>query len=670
MFRKVLVANRGEIAVRVIRACQEMGIAAAAIYSDADRDALHVRVADEAHHIGPAPAADSYLSIDRIVEAAVACGAQAVHPGYGFLAENPEFAEACLEAGLTFVGPTPEAIRRLGNKSRAKELAQSVDVPVVPGYYGSEQDDDSLVGHAHRLGMPVLVKAAAGGGGRGMRLVQRESQLRQALRASRREAAAAFGDGALLLERYIAKARHVEVQVIGDSSGDLVYMGERECSLQRRYQKVIEECPSPVVGEELRRSMGEAAVRLAAAGGYTNAGTIEFLLDEQEEFYFLEMNTRLQVEHPVTELTTAWDLVRLQLMVADSQHLPFTQQDITLKGHAIEARLYAEDPAQGYLPQTGRLLRFRPPEAPWVRNDVGVYEGGEVSEFYDPLLAKLIVYGPDRQAAVERLRWALDRYAVLGLTTNLEMLRIIARDAEFEAGRTDTGFVQARVERSVLIPVEIAEEALVAATACRLVHQGLLGSESARARETEPDPWRDAGRWRLGRRGIVFHYRWQGRSFHVTASRRPGTGHWRISVGDAKFDVEIAVATDLRIVVKQGDATYSPELVEDQGVFHLLWEGQGYVLEESSASSSETYSGSQEAVHMATTVTAPLPGKLVEMRVKEGDRVAAQQGVLVLEAMKMENLVVAPYAGVVSRLHAREGAQVTKGAPLLDLEPL
>ena len=670
MLRKVLVANRGEIAVRIIRACQEMGITAAAIYSDADEDALHVRVADEAHHVGPGPVTDSYLRIDGVVGAAVACGAQAVHPGYGLLSENPEFAEACREAGLTFVGPTPEAIRALGNKSRAKQLARSVEVPVVPGYYGDEQDDEALVAQAHRLGMPVLVKAVAGGGGRGMRLVQRESELRQALGSSRREAAAGFGDGTLLLERYIGRARHVEVQVVGDSSGKLVYMGERECSLQRRYQKVIEESPSPAVGEELRRNMGEAAVRLAAAGGYTNAGTVEFLLDEQGQFYFLEMNTRLQVEHPVTELTAGWDIVRLQLMVADGQPLPFTQEDIVLRGHSIEARIYAENPAQGYLPQTGRLLRFRPPEAPWVRNDVGVYEGTEVSEFYDPLLAKLVVFGPERKAAVERLRWALDRYVVLGVQTNLGLLRSIAADPEFEAGRTHTGFIQDRVERSQEMILELPPEALMAASACRLAHQGLLGGDSAGIRGAEGDPWRDAGRWRPGRWGIVFNYRWQGRSFRVTASRRPGTGRWTIGAGGSEFDVEIALGPDQRITVRHGNATYHPDLVEDHGVFHLLWESQSYTLEESQASGSEGYGSSQEGPHSASTVTAPLPGKLVELRVKEGDRVAAQQGVLVLEAMKMENLVVAPYAGVVRRVHVPEGTQVAKGAPLLDLEPL
>ena len=657
MFTKVLVANRGEIALRVIRTCQEMGITAVAVHSQADAGALHVLAADEAYCIGPPPTAESYLDGERIIQVARECGAQAIHPGYGFLSENAAFARACQEAGLVFIGPGAEAIGLLGDKSTAKALARSANLPLIPGYYGPEQEDGSLSLRARDLGFPLLVKASAGGGGRGMRLVRDPEQLGDALAAARREALAGFGDGTLMLERYLEGARHVEVQVMGDSLGTVVHLGERECSLQRRYQKVVEECPSPAVDGDLRQAMGEAAVRLARAGGYTNAGTVEFLLDDQGRFYFLEMNTRLQVEHPVTEMVTGWDLVRLQLLVASGRPLPFSQEDLVLRGHAIEARIYAEDPSQGYLPQTGRLLRYVSPVAPWVRNDVGVRDGSEITSHYDALLGKLIVYGQDRSTAMERLRWALHSYVVTGVGTNLDLLKAIASDEDFAAGRTNTRTIPDRIEPLLAPASQVPAEALAVAGVLRL---DLTRSQSG-------DPWR-FGPWRLGNWGVDLDFSYQGQPARVTATRRPGSG-WEARVGERVFQVQVGEDPDGRTVVHVDGVVHHPVVDVRDGVLHLLWRGKRYVLEQAGGISQRGQDRATRPSLAGGTVTAPIPGKVIAMRVEEGDRVSAQQTVAVLEAMKMENLVVAPYSGVVRRVHAHEGDQVAKGAPLVELEP-
>src|SRR5919199_1216664 len=437
---------------RVAATCQAMGIVAAAVYSDADAQALHVRVADEAYPIGPAPAAQSYLNIEAIMEAAERAGADALHPGYGFLAENPALAEACREAGVTFIGPGPEAMRLLGNKIAAKRLAEQVGVPTVPGYLGGEQEDDVLLARAQEISVPLLIKAAAGGGGRGMREVRDLADLPDALAAARREARAAFGDGTLLLERLIESARHVEVQVIGDAHGTVLHLGERDCSVQRRHQKIVEEAPSPAVSAALRAEMGMAAVRVACAAGYTNAGTVEFLLAPDGSYYFLEMNARLQVEHPVTELVTGLDLVALQLRVAAGERLPFSQEDVTLRGHAVECRVYAEDPATGFLPSTGRLIVFDPPCGPGVRVDAGVAAGDEVSVHYDPLLAKLVTAGETRLQALDRAHWALRRFPVLGVTTNVAFLQRIVAHRAFRAGDLSTDFVARHLGGRAALP--------------------------------------------------------------------------------------------------------------------------------------------------------------------------------------------------------------------------
>ena len=440
-FSKVLVANRGEIAVRVIRACHEVGLPTVAVYSEADRDALHVMMADEAVCLGGAAPAESYLAMDRVVAAARATGADAVHPGYGFLSENAAFAEAVAAAGVTFIGPPPAAIRAMGDKMAARRAAAIAKVPVVPGTEEPLADEAEAARVAARVGYPVMIKAAMGGGGKGMRLVAGPAELPGALRAARSEATAAFGDGAVYIERYVEEPRHVEIQVLADAHGTVVHLGERECSIQRRHQKLVEECPSPIVTPELRRRMGEAACRLAAAVGYVNAGTVEFLVDRERNFHFLEMNTRLQVEHPVTELVTGRDLVKEQLRIAAGEKLGYGQDDVAWRGWAIECRINAEDPHAGFLPSPGRITGLRAPGGPWVRDDTGVYAGYTVPRFYDTLLAKLIVWGPDREAAIARMTRALGEYHVAGVRTTIPVLQHIMAHADFQAGRLSTAFI-------------------------------------------------------------------------------------------------------------------------------------------------------------------------------------------------------------------------------------
>jgi acetyl-CoA carboxylase biotin carboxylase subunit len=439
--KKLLVANRGEIAVRVLRACRELGIATVAVYSEADREAPHVQMADEAYAIGPAPATESYLVVDRLVQTARRAGADAVHPGYGFLSENPAFAEACAAAGLTFVGPPAAAMRRIGSKTAARALARELGVPMVPGTVEPVAGDADAARTAREIGYPVMLKAAMGGGGKGMRLVRRAEDLPEALRAARAEAGAAFGDAAVYFERALESPRHIEIQVLADTHGHVIHLGERECSIQRRHQKLVEECPSPLMDAALRARMGDAACRLARAAGYVNAGTVEFLVDTDRNFYFLEMNTRLQVEHPVTELVTGIDLVREQLRVAAGEPLSVTQADVAWRGWAIECRINAEDPFAGWLPSPGTITGLRVPSGPWVRDDSGVYEGYTVPRFYDTLISKLIVWGADREAACERMARALAEYRVLGVRTTIPALARIVSHPDFRAGRLSTAFL-------------------------------------------------------------------------------------------------------------------------------------------------------------------------------------------------------------------------------------
>jgi acetyl-CoA carboxylase, biotin carboxylase subunit len=496
MFKKVLIANRGEIAVRVIRACREMGIASVAVFSDVDRAALHVSHADEAYAIGPAPARESYLNIPRILEVARRSGAEAIHPGYGFLSENAQFARACADAGFKFIGPSPAAMELMGSKTRARQAMQAAGVPFVPGSARglSVAEAEDL---AATIGFPVMIKAAAGGGGKGMRLVRDPADLRSSFQTAQSEALSSFNDGEVYLEKYIENPRHIEIQVLADEHGNVVFLGERECSVQRRHQKVIEEAPSAIVDEDLRSRMGAVAVQAAKSAGYANAGTIEFLVDAKRNFYFLEMNTRLQVEHPVTELVTGVDLVHLQLRIAAGEKLPFRQQDIHLRGHALECRIYAEDPENNFFPSPGRITRLLRPSGPGIREDSGVYEGWTVPLDYDPMLSKLIAYAPDRDSALRRMRRALDEYFVGGINTNLPLFRRILDDPDFISARIDTGFLDRLLSSPPTTPGSedsLTGVAAVSAALFTAFAPTKVNGANGTAKASTPSAWKRAAR--------------------------------------------------------------------------------------------------------------------------------------------------------------------------------
>ena len=504
MFKKILVANRSEIAVRILRACRELGVRGVAVYSDADRASLHVRLADEAYPIGPAPSRESYLAIEKIIGAARYSGCDAIHPGYGFLAENPALARACASAGIKFIGPSPEAMEQLGSKTAARKIAREAGVPTVPGTLDPTTKLEDALETARSIGFPVVLKAVAGGGGKGMRLVEREAELAGAWRDAASEAQNAFGDGRLYLEKYLRRPRHIEIQVLGDHHGHIVYTGERECSVQRRYQKVIEEAPSPIMTAELRRAMGEAAVKLARAGNYTSAGTVEFLVDADKSFYFLEMNTRLQVEHPVTEMVTSLDLVKLQIRIAEGDALPFRQEDITIRGHAIECRIYAEDPENHFFPSPGKIHEVRVPTGPGIRLDDGVYGGWTVPNEYDPMLGKLVAWGRDRAEAIARLERALGEYYASGIKTNVELFRRILATRDFQQGEIHTSWLDDFL-RSPKSDVGIAlqdsasasRETDAAALAMALWHMSRSGNgadNKLNAGVAKESPWKAEGR--------------------------------------------------------------------------------------------------------------------------------------------------------------------------------
>jgi 3-methylcrotonyl-CoA carboxylase alpha subunit len=647
-FSRLLIANRGEIAVRVIRACRELGITSVAVYSEADEGAMHRRLADEAYPIGPAPAAESYLNAERLIEALEASGAQAVHPGYGFLAESAPFARAVEEAGAVWVGPPPEAMELMGFKVRAKELARRAAVPTLPGYDGGDQGEDRLAEEAGRLGFPVLVKASAGGGGRGMRAVARPQDLPEAVRAAKREAEAAFGDGSVFLEKLLEDPRHVEVQIIGDRGGNVLHLYERECSIQRRHQKVVEEAPSPAMSPELREAICAAAVRLALEAGYRNAGTVEFLL-AGEDFYFLEMNARLQVEHPVTELVTGLDLVHLQLAVAAGESIPLDQEEVGLRGSAVEVRIYAEENG---LPAGGRLLAFSPPEGPGIRNDAGFEAGDEVTLHYDPMLAKLIVYAPDRASAVRRLRWALRDYAILGVPTNLALLRRVADHPSFAAGETTVRFLEEHRLAEPTSEPPVPREAVLLAAA------GELSLSPAR----EPfatGPWRNLGAVRL-------RYRANGREYEVEAERtgvdglRLGLDGREASVAGPSFE-----NGRLRAVVEGRPVVAG--LAFDGLATLVSIGGESYRLSKPPPPDVDG-AGPAGTATTGASLTAPMPGTVVRLLVEEGDVVGEGQLLMILEAMKMEQPVAAPRAGRVVSLPHEEGALVPGGAVLAEME--
>ncbi len=499
MFNKILIANRGEIAVRVIRACQEMGISTVAVYSEADVEAMHVKEADEAFLLGDPKPSESYLNIAKIIGVAKESGAQAIHPGYGFLSENADFAQACIDAGIEFIGPSPKVISQMGSKIESKKLMADAGVPVIPGYFGDDQDVDSLVSHGEKIGYPLMVKASAGGGGKGMRIVNAQSELKDAIETARREAEASFGDGKLLLERYLSEPRHIEFQILGDKHGNIIHLFERECSIQRRHQKIIEEAPSPVLTPDLRAKMGATAVKAATIVDYSSAGTVEFMYSKGE-FFFLEMNTRLQVEHPITEFTTGIDLVQWQLRIAAGSKLEISQDELTQRGHSIECRIYAEDPKVGFLPSTGEMTQYKPPEGINIRLDSGIEEGQVVSPHYDPMLAKLIVYAQTRDDAIQKMHWALSNFVTLGVTTNIGFLRQIIQDEDFKTGDITTHFIEKHLSKFQPEESSLPHEALVAvALDDELFSKMPQATVSEGSAGDDPhSPWKQAGKWRIG----------------------------------------------------------------------------------------------------------------------------------------------------------------------------
>ncbi|MGX1196069.1 acetyl/propionyl/methylcrotonyl-CoA carboxylase subunit alpha [Parvibaculum sp. MBR-TMA-1.3b-4.2] len=668
MFKSLLIANRGEIAVRVIRTARAMGLRTIAVYSDADANAYHVAEADEAVHIGPAAAAESYLRPEKIIEAAKLTGAEAIHPGYGFLSENAAFAEACAEAGIIFVGPPAEAIRAMGLKDAAKALMEKADVPVVPGYHGDNQDPEFLAGEAERIGYPVLIKAVAGGGGKGMRRVDAADDFAKALKSAQREASSAFSDERVLIEKFVTSPRHIEVQVFADGHGNVVSLWERDCSLQRRHQKVIEEAPAPGMPSDMRDAMSDAAVKAALAIGYRGAGTIEFIADgsnglSKDRFFFMEMNTRLQVEHPVTEAITGQDLVEWQLRVAAGEPLPLAQDEIPLNGHAVEARLYAEDPAKSFFPSTGRLVRLRMPQnRPEIRTDMGVREGDEVTMFYDPMIGKIIAHGADRHQAIGALANFLRQMEVAGPKTNLRFLERVMSSEAFRAAHLDTGFIDRHI--SDLVPKGPAPAEVIALAA--LGH--LLARDErqcARQLETaEPhSPWAANDSFVLGgHRREVLRLECDGDTLMVGVE--PSGEGWRIQPeGGEALVASGTLSADGALLATVGTRRLRAGFVAQAKGFVLIHEGASYGFDPHDALEAD------DAAEGGTgAVTAPMPGKVIQVAVKPGDRVKKGSALVVLEAMKMEQTLSAASDGVVASVNAGEGDQVDGGAVLVTFE--
>jgi 3-methylcrotonyl-CoA carboxylase alpha subunit len=656
-FRTLLIANRGEIACRVIRTAKAMGLRTVAVYSEADRSAMHVAMADEAVLLGPARARDSYLNIARVIEAARKTGAEAVHPGYGFLSESAEFAQACLDAGLVFVGPTAAMITAMGSKSGSKFLMERAGVPLVPGYHGDAQDDATLAKAADRIGFPVLVKASAGGGGRGMRIVRQAGELAGSIVSAKREAKAAFGDDRVLIEKFVTNPRHIEVQIIGDSHGNLLSLFERECTLQRRHQKVIEEAPSPTLNEAQRETVCAAARKAAGAVNYVGAGTIEFVSDGKEVF-FIEMNTRLQVEHPVTELITGIDLVEWQLRVAFGERLPLTQDLIKMNGHAIEARVYAENPQKNFMPSVGMIRTWRVPEAvSGLRVDAGYREGDAVSPYYDAMLAKVIAWAPDRETAIERLNRALEDSDIRGVVTNIPFLSALVTHPDIAANAIDTGFIERELATLTETSVVAGDLEFGAAVAA------ILGEEQKLASSEPPSPWRTFGWMPVGRRQRLFAFRVQGTELKVTL--RYGNGPTILSIGDRELAFAMSAvdggAIDLtldgvksRVVsVIEGHELY---LRTRNGRFDLHWV--------------DPFGGETEEQVGEDKIVAPLPGTVVALLAKEGEMLEKGAAILTLEVMKMEQTLRAPFAGVLKAIKCKVGDIVGEGVELAEVEPI
>ncbi|MBV9233113.1 MAG: acetyl-CoA carboxylase biotin carboxylase subunit [Candidatus Eremiobacteraeota bacterium] len=643
MINRLLIANRGEIAVRVARAAREMNVVPLGIYSEADARAYHVQFVDDARCVGPPSAAESYLNAQAIVRAAREMEADAIHPGYGFLSERASFAAAVRDAGMIFVGPTPEAMAAMGSKIEAKRRVREFDVPTVPGYEGDDQSSATLLEHARRIGFPLLIKASAGGGGRGMRVVESADHFAESLESAKREALAAFGDETVLLERYLRDPRHIEFQILADAHGNTIHLGERECSIQRRHQKIVEEAPSVALTPQLRAEMGAAAVRAAQSVGYVNAGTCEFMLERGRAYYFLEMNARLQVEHPVTEMVYGIDLVQWQLRVAAGERLTVSQADVAPRGWAIEGRLYAEDPANDLLPSTGTIVSWRMPAGPGVRVDAGVTAGSEVGHYYDPMLAKLIAFGDDRSCAIARFDRMLAECAVDGVRTNVPLLQWIARDAAFVGGETTTSFLAERFDESIFARRPPPEDAIVLCLAGALL--------DGRAP------------WRVGDVGIPLRLQHDGGLTDVTADA--GNGTWQLSgscSGELRADRRGEI---VHAQLGHTDAVGSVTPV-DAG-FRVSCDGATWSF--SFAPPPQTGgAGGGHGTGDATRIVAPMPGKIVKVAVREGESVEERALLIVLEAMKMEHRIEAPAAATVKSVAVKEQQLVTAGAPLVEFE--
>jgi 3-methylcrotonyl-CoA carboxylase alpha subunit len=665
MFSKILIANRGEIACRVARTARRMSVRTVAVYSDADAGALHVEVCDEAYRLGPPPPRDSYLCGDKIIAIARQSGAQAIHPGYGFLSENAEFAAAVAAAGLVFIGPPPAAIRAMGSKAESKTIMGRAGVALVPGYHGVEQEDALLRREADKIGYPVLIKASAGGGGKGMRVVERPEDFIAALGSARREAKASFGDQTVLLEKYLQAPRHIEMQVFADTQGGCIHLFERDCSVQRRHQKVVEEAPAPGMSAARRADMGAAAVAAAKAIGYVGAGTVEFIVETTGAgaFYFMEMNTRLQVEHPVTEMITGLDLVEWQLRVAAGERLPRRQDEVAIAGHAIEARIYAEDPDRGFLPSTGRIAYLgSPPPSKHVRIDSGVRGGDEISRFYDPMLAKLVASGADRPEALRRLADALAQYRVVGVTTNVAFLQRLIAHPAFADARLDTGLI-ARHQSDLFPPVTPPSATTLAVAA--LAEISRLRGAAAAAAASSPDPygpWHAIEGWWLNSddHPIRLTYAFDDDEYEVDV--RAAGGAWMAAVLGKSMSASVTAAGESLAVVIDG-VHMAAQVVAVGDERHVFCGGEEHRLR-----LVDPLAHAGEEPRQGGHLTAPMSGAIVAVLVKAGDTVARGAPLLILEAMKMEHTIVAPTAGIVSAIHYRQGDQVPEGADLIDVE--
>ncbi len=674
MFKKILIANRGEIACRVAATARRMGIKTVAVYSEADANAKHVAVCDEAVLLGAAPAKESYLCGDKIIAVALATGAQAIHPGYGFLSENAEFAEACSAAGLVFIGPPASAMRAMGSKSAAKTLMEQARVPLVPGYHGDDQDANFLQQQADRIGYPVLLKASAGGGGKGMRVVDNAEGFKDALASCKREAVSSFGDDKVLAEKYLQRPRHIEIQVFADTHGNCIYLFERDCSVQRRHQKVLEEAPAPGMTDERRAAMGDAAVAAAKAVGYVGAGTVEFIANQDGSFYFMEMNTRLQVEHPVTEMITGTDLVEWQLRVAAGEPLPKRQDELRIHGHAIEARIYAENPDKGFLPSIGTLRHLETPDAvnfelggsslepAAVRVDSGVREGDAISPYYDPMIAKLIVWGTDRKQALARMAQALAQYQIVGLAANIAFLKRLVESDAFANADLDTGLIE-RNQETLFPPARSVPVAALALACVALIEQE-KDRAAAQSGANRGDPWGQALGWRMNARFIrtLSFTDEQGKDYAPRFTYLPNG--WELAIKGIDVDVSLMArqggqaATELSI--KLGDTSVQGTVRRDGDAFHVFVGGGHHTLHFNDplahAGEVETEDG---------RLTAPMPGKVVAVLAAQGQEVKKGDPLVIMEAMKMEHTIAAPHDGVIDEVLYAVGDQVADGAPLL-----